>query len=191
MAHGGSIVETELKYLGPDFEAVRERLLEGGARLVGPRALEVNAVFDDPAGSLRRSGRLLRLRNQRELTVKLPVDDDRFKSRREITVMVEGGAIEELLAGLGYQVVFRYEKHREGWELDGMFVTLDELPFIGPVVEIEGDPAKIEETASRLSLDSLPTSTSNYLDLFAEYAIRRQLPDRTFMTFAAEATRHG
>jgi hypothetical protein len=47
----GSIVETELKYLGPDLEAVRRRLREAGARLVEPRALETNTVFDDHGGS--------------------------------------------------------------------------------------------------------------------------------------------
>ncbi|MGB2940032.1 MAG: class IV adenylate cyclase [Candidatus Dormiibacterota bacterium] len=191
MAHGGSIVETELKYLGPDLEAVRPRLREGGARLAVPRELETNTILDDSAGSLRSSDRLLRLRNQRELTVKLPIHDDRFKSRREITAMVEGDAIEELLAGLGYQVVFRYEKYREYWELDGLSITLDELPFIGPVVEIEGEPDKIEGIAHRLGLESLPTSTSNYLELFAEYARGNGLPEGSFMTFAAEAAHQG
>jgi adenylate cyclase class 2 len=191
LAQGKSIVETELKYLGPDLDIVRQRLQAAGARLVAPRELETNTVFDDSAGSLRRSDRLLRLRNQRELTVKLPLHDDRFKSRREITVMVEGDPIEELLAGLGYEVAFRYEKYREYWELDGLTITLDELPFIGPVVEIEGEAGRISATALKLGLDSLPTSTSNYLELFADYARRHGLPDGTFMTFAAEAAQRG
>jgi predicted adenylyl cyclase CyaB len=191
LAHGGSIVETELKYLGPDPEAVRQRLPEAGARVAVPRQLETNTIFDDSAGGLRSSDRLLRLRNQRELTVKLPMHDDRFKSRREITVMVEGDALEELLAGLGYQVVFRYEKYREYWELEGLSVTLDELPFIGPVVEIEGEPDKIEGVAQNLGLDGLPTSTANYLELFADYARRNGLPEGSFMTFAAEAAHRG
>jgi adenylate cyclase class 2 len=187
LAQSGSKVETEIKILGPDLDAVRERLPELGANRALPRALETNAVFDDGAGSLRRSDRLLRLRNQRELTVKLPLEDERFKSRREITVMVQGGPAEELLAGLGYQVVFRYEKYREYWDLDGVIITLDELPFIGTVTEIEGESWKIEDTAARLGLEGLPTSTSNYLELFADHARRHDLPDGTFMTFAAEA----
>ena len=191
MTHGGSIVETELKYLGPDLDGVREHLRQVEARLKAPRALETNTVFDDQAEGLKRSGRLLRLRNQRELTVKLPVQDDRFKSRREITVIAEGGVIEELLAGLDYHVAFRYEKYREGWNLDGMFVTLDELPFIGTVVEIEGEPWKIDETANKLGLDGVPTSTSNYLELFADYARGQGLAEGTFMTFAAEAAQAG
>jgi adenylate cyclase class 2 len=183
----GSIVETELKYLGPDLEAVRRRLREAGARLVEPRALETNTVFDDHGGSLKRSDRLLRLRNQRELTVKLPVLDDRYKSRREITVVVETGAIEELFVGIGFEVAFRYEKYREGWDLDGAWVTLDELPFLGAVVEIEAEAARIDDDARALGLDDVATSTHNYLKLFEDYARDHGLPPGTFMTFAAEA----
>jgi adenylate cyclase class 2 len=182
----GDALETELKYLDADLDAVRRRLAEVGARLVSPRALETNAVFDDDAGTLRQTDRLLRLRDGHELTVKMPVQSDRFKSRREITVDVTGDAIEELLRALGYRPTFRYEKYREAWDVDGAYVTLDELPFLGPVVEIEADPELIEPAAERLGLGSSPTSTSNYLALFAQYAREHGLPPGTFMTFEAE-----
>jgi adenylate cyclase class 2 len=182
----GNSVEVELKYVGADLGGVRRRLQEAGARLEGERALETNVTFDDDTLSLKSSDRLLRLRNGAELTVKIPVEDDRYKSRQEITAHVADGNIEALLLGLGYRPVWRYEKFREGWDLDGMYITLDEMPFVGPVVEIEGDREKIDQTAERLGLAGVPTSTANYRALYDEYAARTGL-ERGDMTFAAEA----
>jgi adenylate cyclase class 2 len=183
----GNGVETELKYLGPDVEALRARLRELGAVLESPRSLEVNRVFDDEAGTLRRSARLLRLRDSRELTLKLPADPGSlFKSRVETTVVIESGDVEVLLAGLGYSVVWRYEKYREGWSLDGMYITIDEVPFIGAVVEIEGEPEGIEPTAARLGLDGLESSTETYSALFQRWA-RDHRMEPGDLTFEAEA----
>jgi adenylate cyclase class 2 len=183
----GNSVEVELKYVGADLGEVRRRLIEAGARLEGERSLETNAVFDDEAQSLRSAEKLLRLRNGDELTVKIPVEDEKYKSRREITVHIADGPIEEVLEGLDFRPTWRYEKYREGWDLDGMFVTLDEMPFVGPVVEIEGDREKIDQTAERLGLGDVPTSTGNYRSLYDAY-VREHGLEPGDMTFAAEAT---
>jgi predicted adenylyl cyclase CyaB len=183
----GSGTEVELKYLEADLEDVRRRLVAAGGRLAEPRALETNLVFDDHGHSLRDSDRLLRLRNGRELTVKLPLEDTIYKSRQEINLDVVEGDIQSFLAGLGYDVDWRYEKWREGWELGGMWVTLDELPFIGSVVEIEGDRQKIDDIASKLGLSGHTTSTDTYLALFLDHRSSRGLAPGD-MTFAAEAT---
>lgn len=182
----GAGVETELKYLRPDLAGVRQRLTQAGATLRAPRALETNVVFDDADESLRRSDRLLRLRNGHELTAKVPRPDERYKSRGEFTVDIAEGEVEALLAALDFQPRWRYEKWREGWDLDGMYVTLDELPFIGPVVEIEGDRERIDQTARRLGLDALPSSTATYRTLYLDHAGARAM-EHGDMTFAAEA----
>jgi len=182
----GNSVEVELKYLAADLDDVRRRLREAGARLEGPRSLETNATFDDANEGLRASERLLRLRDGNELTVKIPVEDDQFKARREITAHIADGSIEEILAALGYRPTWRYEKYREGWDLDGMWITLDEMPFVGPVVEIEGDRDKIAGTAAKLGLTGLETSTGNYRSLYEAYRLEHGLAPGD-MTFAAEA----
>lgn len=175
-----------MKYLAADLDDVRRRLREAGARLEGPRSLETNATFDDANEGLRASERLLRLRDGNELTVKIPVEDDQFKARREITAHIADGSIEEILAALGYRPTWRYEKYREGWDLDGMWITLDEMPFVGPVVEIEGDRDKIAGTAAKLGLTGLETSTGNYRSLYEAYRLEHGLAPGD-MTFAAEA----
>jgi predicted adenylyl cyclase CyaB len=184
----GTTTEVELKFLDPDLDQVRARLQEAGARLEQPRELETNLVFDDADHGLRNSRRLLRLRNGHELTVKIPLEDPTYKSRQEINLDVAEGDIEAFLAGLGYQVDWRYEKWREGWDLDGMFVTLDELPFIGEVVEIEGDRDKIDSTAENLGLAGNRTSTANYEGLYREFADAHGIEGGD-MTFAGEAAR--
>jgi predicted adenylyl cyclase CyaB len=184
----GTTTEVELKFLDPDLDQVRARLREAGARLEQPREFETNLVFDDAGHGLRNSQRLLRLRNGHELTVKIPLEDPTYKSRQEINLDVAEGDIEAFLAGLGYQVDWRYEKWREGWDLDGMFVTLDELPFIGEVVEIEGDRDKIDSTAENLGLAGNRTSTANYEGLYREYADAHGIEGGD-MTFAGEAAR--
>ena len=186
----GNSVEVELKYLGADLAEVRRRLMAAGATLAGPRELETNAVFDDKDGSLKQTERLLRLRNGVELTVKLPVADSEFKARREITVMATGGDVEDLLGGLGFTPTWKYEKYREGWDLDGMFVTLDEMPFVGHVVEIEGDREKIDATAAILGLEGVKTSTASYRAVYDEYVIAEGLKPGN-MTFAEEAAAGG
>lgn len=182
----GNSTEVELKLLDPDLDEVRRLLEQSGARLEEPRALETNLVFDDAQRSLKNSKRLLRLRNGRELTAKLPLEDSDYKARQEINLDVAEGDVEAFLKGLGYVVDWRYEKWREGWELDGMFVTLDELPFIGSVVEIEGDRDKIEATASSLGLADARRSTANYEGLYREYADANGITGGD-MTFEAEA----
>lgn len=186
MGARGNSVEVELKYIGADLDDVRQRLVEAGGRLEGPRSLETNATFDDVDESLRNSEKLLRLRDGKELTVKIPVDDAQFKARREITAHLADGEIEEILGALGYRPTWRYEKYREGWDLDGMWVTLDEMPFVGPVVEIEGDRDRIDATAEKLGLSGLRTSTGNYRSLYEEHRLKHGLPPGD-MTFEAEA----
>jgi adenylate cyclase class 2 len=186
----GSGVETEVKLIGAgDAAGLRARLRAAGARLQGERGFETNALFDDAGESLRRSGRLLRLRNAGELTVKLPMAEAAagggFKSRREITAEVASGPIQELLEGLGYRVTWRYEKWREGWDLDGVWVTIDELPFVGTVVELEGEPAGIEAALARLELGGAERSNLTYRDLYERFAAEHGLPPGD-MTFAAE-----
>jgi adenylate cyclase class 2 len=163
--------EIEIKFRIAAFEPLRVRLRAVGGRLVDS-GHESNLIFDDPAGRLRASGRLLRLRRDRRalLTFKEPVagGDPRLKVRREVEVEVSDfGSAREILEGLGYRVSVGYEKERETWQLHGAEVCLDELTF-GRFVEIEGEPAAIERIATELGFDLKHGITRSYLDLQTE-----------------------
>ena len=165
--------EIEAKLRVADHAPIREKLRRAGAILVG-KGHESNLVFDDPAGSLRASGRLLRLRrdDRARLTFKAPASsgaiDSRLKVRREVEVEVSDfESAREIVEGLGLWVVAGYEKDRETWRFHGASVCLDTLAF-GSFVEIEGEPPAIQRVATELGLDLRNGITRSYLDLQAE-----------------------
>ncbi len=159
-------LEVELKFLDPDLDRVRARLEELGGRSLG-RVFERNTVFDDPARSLRAGRVLLRLRRagQAVLTLKHPPVGPQpgdVKVFEEIeTRVADPGAMETILAGLGYAPTFVYEKVREEWTFADCHVCLDRLPF-GDFVEIEGEREALFACAAALGLDPGRTSTANY-----------------------------
>jgi adenylate cyclase class 2 len=173
-------VETEIKLRLPrGAELARALLAQHGFRVAIPRQLEINQLFDLAAGELRQSGRMLRLRSTGGrwiLTYKGPVDkilegENRHKSREEIESEVSNGpTFEQILAALGYQSSFAYEKFRTTFQADGEngIVTLDETP-IGDFLELEGPGYWIDQTASLLGFAPRDYITSSYAALYAEH----------------------
>src|SRR3990172_1232689 len=133
--------ELEIKLYLNDLPAFRQRLEALGAKLVQLRVHEVNLRFDTPEGSLTRSLQVLRLRQDTaaRLTYKGPGEDTGgVRARRELEFTVSDfEAARALLEALGYQVSLMYEKYRTTYDLDGVYVTLDEMPY-GDFAEIEG-----------------------------------------------------
>jgi adenylate cyclase class 2 len=170
-------LERELKFLGADFDVLREDLQQAGANFQA-RYFERNAVLDDGQGSFKARGMLLRLRQGASctLTLKLPaqaesVGDFKELEERETTVG-DFDAMLSILDGLGLRPAFWYEKVRETWRLGQVEIDLDELPF-GRFVEIEGPAEAIEKAAQSLGISNLATSTASYHALNSEH--RRQL----------------
>ena len=178
-------LETEIKLRLPHgSDRVRTLLEQHGFHATVPRQLEINQTFDLPTGELRQSDRLLRLRStggRCTVTFKGPPAAGAHKSREEIEAEVSNGsAFSEILAALGYQPSFAYEKFRTTFEAPGQegMVTLDETP-IGDFLELEGSESWIDQTAIRLGFGPADYLTSSYAGLYEEY--RRTLPsdDRT------------
>jgi adenylate cyclase class 2 len=170
-------VETEIKLRLPDGAVHARELLEHlGFTELSPRQLEVDQVFDLPGQTLRRSGRLLRLRHrggQWTLTYKGPAGPGRHKSRDETeTDIAEGAAFEAILEALGYERTFRYEKYRTKFiaadKKGSGIVTLDETP-IGSFLELEGPAYWIDETAAHLGFGQEQYITSSYATLYQEH----------------------
>ncbi|MCQ3936516.1 MAG: class IV adenylate cyclase [Chloroflexi bacterium] len=135
--------ETEVKFYVRDLKRVELRLRELKAQLIQPRVHEVNLRFDNPQGDLRKNMKVLRLRNdsQAKLTFKGPSEAraSGVLSRREIEFTVgDFDSAREFLELLGFIPIVFYEKFRATYELEGVHIMLDELPY-GEFVEIEGD----------------------------------------------------
>lgn len=179
--------EIEVKFFVHDLNAVTERLQANGARLLSPRVLETNLRFDTPDGSLTRQRQVLRLRQDVNavMTFKGPAQaGEEVSARQEIEFQVSDfTAARHLLEALGYQVAVIYEKYRTEYELGGLTVMLDEMPF-GSFMEIEGpDAASIRSAAQKLGLDWEARSVASYLALFSQLRSSRQLSARN-LTFA-------
>src|SRR5581483_10787596 len=161
--------------------ATEARALLGrhGFAPLSPRQLETDQTFDLPAGDLKKSDRLLRLRaagGAWRVTYKGPANRDRHKTRQEIEIEVsDGEAFAELVSALGYRPGFAYQKYRTTFRTPGEegIVALDETP-IGDFLELEGPESWIDRTALRLGFGPKDYITSSYAALYEDY--RRTRP---------------
>ena len=143
---------------------------------------ETNTLFDTPGESLRRDGRVLRLRtigSQTLLTFKGPATyRDGVKSRDEAELEVAGSAMLRILDGLGYRPSLEYRKTRETWQLDGALVALDTLDF-GDFVEIEGADEQVRGIAGQLGLEMDRAVEKGYPSLMRAHLARTE-PDARY-----------
>lgn len=164
--------EVEVKVPCSDLGSVRERLLGLGAALASARHFESNDLYDDRERRLSSQGRTIRLRRARGRAILTYKGPARFqagiKTREEReTEVSNAGETEAILAGLGLERRFRYEKHREEWRADGCVIALDETP-IGTFVEVEGEPLAIRRILVSLELDFASALPYSYARLYAQ-----------------------
>jgi adenylate cyclase class 2 len=162
--------ELEVKFYFPVISDLQARLEALGAQLVQPRVHEVNLRYDTPSGDLSHTFRVLRLRQDAaaRLTYKGPGElQDGVRSRLELEFTVSDfDTAHKFLEALGYEVSVMYEKYRATYQLEGVLVTLDEMPY-GNFAEIEGpDGASIRRAAEALGLDWERRILDSYIMLF-------------------------
>ncbi len=168
-------VEIEAKMKIKDLAVVRDRLKAVGATPAGS-VMELNTFFDRDDRSLLAADQGLRLRVKRDIatghaeyiiTFKGPRQHGQLKSREEneLTVGSDADAI-RLLRCLGFHRVISFEKKRESWKLQGCSVELDELPYLGSFVEIEGpDEHAVLRVRDLLNLTGEPVMRASYIAL--------------------------
>ena len=108
-------VEIEIKLRLPDkLGKIRRRLRELGFHIEEHRALESNTLFDNSKSTLRKHGKLIRVRvtnRGRVLTYKGTSQPSKYKKRPEFDIDLPNAArIETIFEQMGYHPVFRYEK---------------------------------------------------------------------------------
>jgi adenylate cyclase class 2 len=181
--------ELEVKFYLNDLRALESRVRAQGANRISIRTYEINLRFDTPEERLSASQKVLRLRQDTTatLTFKGPSQNRQdVTARQEIEFAVSDfGAARRLLEALGYTVHVIYEKHRTTYDLEGVKITLDELPY-GNFCEVEGpDPQTIQAMAVRLGLDWSARVMDSYLALFGCLKEKQKLDfrDLTFNNF--------
>jgi adenylate cyclase, class 2 len=179
--------EVEIKFRIDDLDDLARRLKAARFRLITPRMLELNTLYDLPGQPLRERGDLLRLRKYGSdwvLTHKTKGSAGRHKSRVETeTKIADGKKMDAILQALGYQPMFRYEKFRAEWGDDQGHVLVDETP-IGDFGEIEGPARWIDRTAKTLAIRRDHYLTDTYAALFYAWKGRTRSP-AIEMTFRA------
>lgn len=174
--------ELEVKFSVNDLAEIERRLVAAGATLIQPRTHEFNLRFDTPGGELAQRESLLRLRRDSgsHLTFKGPSSTlGGVLARQEIEFDVSNfNEAQKLIEALGFKSKFIYEKFRTTYALNGLKITLDEMPY-GPFVEIEGkEPEPIESAAKQLGLNWKERLPETYISIF------RRLKDLFGLKFA-------
>ena len=185
-------LEIEAKMKVDDFDAVRRKLVECGARRAGA-VLETNVFFDTPDGSLVKADRGLRLRTSKDvetclerfvITVKGPAQPGPFKRRDEFEVGVDAAdRATDVLRSLGYELDLSFQKRRETWKTSGCTIELDELPILGRFVEIEGpDEASVARMREMLGLTTFESIKTGYITMLTRH-LREHDDPRKSITF--------
>ena len=179
--------ELEIKLYLLDMSAFQQRVESLGGQLIEPRLHEINLRFDTPDEQLTRASQVLRLRQDTaaRLTYKGPGETiDGVHARREIEFTVSDyQSARALLEALGYQVSLMYEKFRTTYNLSGLQVTLDEMPY-GNFTEIEGpDGKQIRAAAENLGVNWEARIVKSYTTLFEQL---RQKKGFTFRDLSFE-----
>ncbi len=149
-----------------------ELLAGHGFEVLHPRIFERNLIFDTPDSTLRNSRRLLRLRDAGgavTLTFKGPATEGKHKSREEREVHPDNfEGMQIILERLGYAVSFRYDKFRTEFHRPGEagIATIDETPA-GTFMELEGDPAWIDRTATLLGFGEADYILASYAAIYS------------------------
>ena len=186
-------VEIEAKMAVSDLDVVRAALRARGAERVG-RTDETNIFLDTKGRSLLAADEGLRLRTNRNaetgrathvITHKGPQQAGAFKNREETELEVPDAADAlRLLEKLGLRRTLSFEKRRETWKLGGCKVELDEVPYLGSYVEVEGPgEAEVAKVRDALGLADRPPIKTSYIAMLMAYLKERGLAP-TEVTFA-------
>ena len=150
--------EIEVKFKVVSHASLRRKLSALGAEFCST-VIQEDAYFDTPGRSLLADQSGLRVREvkvlraaagarpngQPTLTYKGPLHANRkAKVRREIETHFETpGAIEQVLVAIGHELVMSFQKRRTTYRLGRCLIELDELPLLGPFVEVEGPSERL------------------------------------------------
>jgi adenylate cyclase class 2 len=143
-------IEYEATFPDIKKEEVRERLRKAGAVLVRAEFLQRRVPFHLPKEK-RAKNKFARVRDEGDkITLSFKsFEGDKIEDQKEICLEVNDfDEAVKFLEEIGCEAKSYQESKREIWGLDGVEITIDEWPFLEPLVEVEG---KSEEEVKRVS----------------------------------------
>jgi predicted adenylyl cyclase CyaB len=165
--------EIEIKFAVKDTKSVTEKLRKLGFRIAIGRHREKNYLFDDPAGTLQKSGKLLRIRktpSSQTITYKGPISTkSKLKRREEIECRIEqADVLMHILQEIGFGIRTEYSKYRTVFEKEGFNISLDETEA-GNYLEVEGPSEEgVTKIGEKLGYSEKDFVRRTYAELIGE-----------------------
>ncbi len=164
-------IEYEATFINIDKDEIRGRLQKAGAKLVYPEMVQKRLVFS-PAVGFQKYGKFLRVRDEGDkITITLKqVGSGGIEDKKEIEVDVSDfNKTISILEAIGC-IPRSYEgSKRELWELDGAKITIDDWPFLYPLVEVECvSEQEVRDISERLGFDWSKAKFCTAGDLYRE-----------------------
>jgi adenylate cyclase class 2 len=147
---GFNMKEIEVKILEVDRDALEARLVILGAEKIFDGPMH-GFIFDDEERSIKKSGKLIRLRKEGDkviLALKIKNDSKRAKSAEELEVEVDDfDTMKVIIENMGLNVIHDLKKHRVEYEVDDVRFAFDkyegDYSHIPEFLEIEAEDEDI------------------------------------------------
>lgn len=165
--------EIEAKIKVPFLGPLAAKLKELNAELLH-EVRQVDTYFMDMHKLLHKNDCGLRIRREfiedgqtATVTFKGARTKGKYKSRPEYeTTVIDAETMEKIFESLGYTKRIILEKKRAIWKIDDCSVCLDELPFLGCFIEVEGpDEEAITTVLTKLNLQDEPHISQGYASM--------------------------
>lgn len=152
--------EIEVRFLNVDYAELRRKLKAAGAHQEYPMRFMKRVIIDYPDQRMQKEQggwAFVRLRDEGDkilLTYKL-FSEGKKTGADEIELEVSSyDKTVEFFEAIGLKVISEQHTKRELWHVDGCSVSLDEWPWLPPMVEIEGpSEARLQQVAQKLGLN--------------------------------------
>ncbi|HBR80333.1 MAG: hypothetical protein UX09_C0004G0002 [Candidatus Uhrbacteria bacterium GW2011_GWE2_45_35] len=149
-------IEYEATFWPINKDEIRARLKAVHAELVRSEFLQKRKVFNMPEGHKIKGG-WMRVRDEGDkvtLSLKI-VDGEKTEDQKELCLKVDNfDQAVDLLKTVGCEEKAYQETRREIWKLDSVEVTIDEWPFLEPLVEVEGSSEEsVRAVSEKLDFD--------------------------------------
>ncbi|MBU4600568.1 CYTH domain-containing protein, partial [Candidatus Parcubacteria bacterium] len=147
-------IEYEATFENINKDEMRKKLEEAGAKLIRPEFLQKRVVFYLPN---KQRHAWLRVRDEGDkntMSLKI-IDGGKIQDQKEICLNIDNFArAVEFLTAIGCEKKSYQETKRELWKLDGVEITIDEWPFLEPLVEVEGKSEQdVKKVCAKIGLN--------------------------------------
>ena len=173
-------LEIELKSVVDDVARRRAAVEAAGALLVFTGRLE-DRRYDLNDHSLAAKDQVLRVRVYRDargtraqLDWKGPTRrEDGYKLRDELEAPVaDATAVVAILGALGYVVTMAVDREVAQYDLDGAMIRFERYPRMDDLVEVEGEPNRIERAIGILGLPRDGFTSERLLEFAMRFEVR-------------------